>query len=495
MGQLRFLLHDRACLPENALSRVHMCGVEDIPWQSRCYFSGDHLVVERYESDSGSVRVPWRTARHGIQLITTATLMEREAPYLLEVELARGVVYHVRNHLAIWEPVGLAAPASVHDELRQAMRAFAKAATSQHNLAVASQAAIEAIDRGIEAAYQIGKCYAEQALAVRRAATPQLPTLLGVRLDATPSESVDSARLAEAFNFVDLPFAWRAIEAHEGRRDWTIPDQQLQWCQRDGLKVCGGPLVQLDTAGIPDWMYLWEGDFDNLLSFMLDHIKTVVMRYRGRVHLWQAVSRINVGDMLSLDEEQRLRIVVASLECIRQHDPRTPVVVTFDQPWAEYMASESWDLSPLHFADAIVRADIGVAGLGLEINVGTWPQGSLPRDPLAMSRLLDHWSLLGLPLMLVVTSPGAEPPRQGLSNADSTAVDEGVELPSLQAQRRWVEHFIPILLAKNPVQVVLWNQLLDGESNRFQGTGLLGESGDPKPALDALAKLRKSYLV
>jgi len=97
-----------------------------------------------------------------------------------------------------------------------------------------------------------------------------------------------------------------------------------------------------------------------------------------------------------------------------QLDPTTPLVVTFDQPWAEYLASEQLDLAPMHFADALVRADLGLSGLGLEINVGYQPGGSVHRGPLAFSRLVDNWSLLELPLLVALTLPSSaadDPPR------------------------------------------------------------------------------------
>ena len=65
------------------------------------------------------------------------------------------------------------------------------------------------------------------------------------------------------------------------------------------------------------------------------------------------------GHALGLDEEARLQVAAKAITTVRELDPTTPLVVTFDQPWAEYLASEQLDLAPLHFADALVRADLG----------------------------------------------------------------------------------------------------------------------------------------
>src|SRR5439155_7651438 len=144
-----------------------------------------------------------------------------------------------------------------------------------------------------------------------------------------------------------------------------------------------------------------------LLGFMLDHVRAVVERYLGKVDLWQVAARLTHGHALGLSEEARLQFAAKAIAVVRQLDPTTPLVVSFDQPWAEYLASEQLDLAPMHFADALVRADLGLSGLGLEINIGYHPGGSMQRGPLAISRLVDNWSLLELPLLVALTLPSS----------------------------------------------------------------------------------------
>ena len=110
MGQMRLVVHDRERIPPGGLEQVHMCGPDDLPWFGRAFFSGNQLIVERNESDSGRVFVPWRIEDTGHLLVGTSTLMERDRPYLLEVELARGMVNLLRNQMAQWEMMGLAVP-------------------------------------------------------------------------------------------------------------------------------------------------------------------------------------------------------------------------------------------------------------------------------------------------------------------------------------------------------------------------------------------------
>ena len=129
--------------------------------------------------------------------------------------------------------------------------------------------------------------------------------------------------------------------------------------------------------------------------------------YDEAVDVWVCAGRLNVAGTLAFSEEQRLRLAVAMIEVVRDSSSHTPVVISFDQPWAEYLATDDYDLSPLHFADALVRAELGVGGIALEMNLGYWPGGCLPRDLLAISRHLDRWSLLGIPLIVYLTMPSS----------------------------------------------------------------------------------------
>jgi hypothetical protein len=290
-----------------------------------------------------------------------------------------------------------------------------------------------------------------------------------------------------------VPVTWRTVEAVEGRRDWSQTDAQVEWAHSAGLRICAGPLLELDDRGVPEWTYLWEGDVNSLIGFMLNHVRAVVERYRGKVHLWQVAARMTHGHALGLSEEARLQVAAKAIIAVHQLDPSTPLVVTFDQPWAEYLATEQLDLAPLHFADALVRADLGLSGLGLELNVGYHPGGSAHRGPLAISRLIDTWSLLELPLMVALTLPSSaadDPQANGKVRVLSSQDDDVTP----DSQRDWIAQHVPLLLAKNAVQVVVWNQLSDATAHHYPHSGLLDAAEKPKPALDTLKKLRQQFL-
>ncbi len=491
MGQLRFNLENRDRITSDALQRIYVAGTEEIPWSTRSKWEGDILVVERGIDDSGSVYIPWRVDGMGQCILSTSTLVERTRPYLLEVELARGLLNRIRNRVFVWEWLGLETPAKVLQQLTDATRDFSRAATTQSKPAESATLALNAVDQALAAADELVRCYAQQAIVSRQEQSP-IPALLGVALPPeTPS--VDTRReLLSACNLVQLPVAWKKIEAREGNRDWKDTDEKLAWCQKAGLKVAAGPLLFMDDAGVPDWMYLWEDDFDNLTRMMLDHVEAVVSRYAGRVHLWHVASRVNTGNLLGLVEEQRLQLVAQVLELVKKIDPRTPTVVSFDQPWGEYLSDHDEDLAPVHYADALVRAGLGISGFGLELNVGYQPGGSAVRPTFEVGRLLDQWSVWGLPLMLTITAPSDYSQDPNAKKGIETLFQEGDVSGDLDYQQQWASSILPLLIARSTVQIVLWNQLSDAVPHEFPHGGLFDQKDQPKPTLDLMRDLRKS---
>lgn len=495
MGRIRLIVPRPEKLPNDALQCALMAGVEGIPWQCAVQRTKEGATVTRAEGDSGNLYLPWSVAGFGRPVLSTASLMERETPYHLPVELARGTINRVRNQLAAWRQAGLTVSAEIETGLLKATSLLAAAATGRTDPLAAEDLAEQAIAAAMTVIAQLGAEYATEVLAMRHRQTPKLNTLFAVTLRTAPQDEAGAARVRAGFNAVQLPLSWRQIELNAGEFHWQEMDARVQWCRGQGLRVCGGPLLQLDAAHVPDWLYLWEDDFDNVQSYVNAYLEATVRHYAGRMHLWHCAARMNSDDCLSLTEEQKLRLMVDALSTVRQLDSRTPLLVSFDRPWAEYLGRAARDLSPLHFADALVRADLGLAGLGLEINLGYSPGGTLPRDLLEFSRMIDRWSLLGLPLLVMLTAPSstsADPAARHRAQPLCGGITSEIT-PS--AQRQLVDRLLPMLLSKQAVQGVVWNQWEDAFPHDFPHGGLIDLKGRPKPALAALAALRKQHLM
>jgi hypothetical protein len=494
MGLMHFLVPDRDRLAANAAARAHMSGIDGVPWNCRVVATPAGLIIDRPGSDSGNVHVPWRVDGRGEVLLSTASLMERARPYNLAVELARGTLHRLRNQIAAWESAGLELPHVTRQKMNEAMHHLGLAVTRQANPADAAAEAQTSLNASAELIDFVAGQYVDQVADARARQGQKLPTLFGASLGDDLLDDKVCALVAGTFNTAVVPFNWAQVESVEGQPDWTTTDRQISWCQAVGLRVCGGPLLAPIELGLPQWIYLWEDDFSNLLTFVSRYVRQVVMRYQGKVHLWHCAARTNTATALALTEEQKLRLTIRAIEAVREVDNRTPVIVSFDQPWAEHMFHHDRELSPLHFADAIVRAELGVAGLGLEMNYGYHPRGTLARDLIAVSYQIDRWSLFSLPLVVLLTIPSSsQPDPQAKEQAEPLA---GMAAGGLtpDSQRATAERLIPLLLAKQPVQAVIWNQLCDFAPHSFPHGGLVDLRDQPKPTWDALKAIRQKYL-
>jgi hypothetical protein len=494
---MRFLVPSQHSVPEGALERAYLAGMEWIPWRgtnrwcdrdSTCEF-----ILERSEEESGSLYIPWQVDGFGELMLATASLMERPDQYRLDLELARGVVNRLRNQVADWEAAGLSIPPEFFERMSAASAALIDSVIGQDNDELRYKRSTEAIETALEAGDLLAKLYTTQTFAARHEQVAQLPTMLGAVLASdTPQDGLATAYL-DAANSAAVEVRWRDIEPSAGKFEWDALDRQLDWCLENNLRVIAGPLLQIDSLHLPDWLSLWENDFEQIQSYARQFIQAAVDRYKDRVQVWNCAARMNVRGSLVFTEEQTLRLVVAAIEEVRRTDPSSPAIISIDRPWAEYLASDDSDLAPLHFADSLVRAELGLAGIGLELNLGYWTGGTLPRDVLTISQQIDRWRVLGLPLVIYITLPS------GCETVDPTSKFQ--PLPgfaggaTLETQHEMAEQLLSLLLAKPFVQGVIWNQLTDAEPSQFAHGGIFDAQGQPKPVLAAMASLRKQHLM
>ena len=495
MGIMRFVVDCADRLADNALDRLLLSGTDLVPWPHQLRREDNLLFVVRDVSDSGNLYLPWMTSDTGEVVLSTATLMERERPYLLSVEMARGTLQQVRTYIDEWRAIGLAVPQTVTDAVHHSTEAFAAAATRQHDNGGVVDQAQASIDHALRAAGALVASYVEQAMAVRHRSAPQLETILGVSLGAQRLDKNGAVAVERAFNTAAVPLDWRSIETSEGDYDWSASDRQIKWCRRKNLGVVAGPVMRFDPAGLPDWLFLWENDFDNIAAFVTGYVKAAIERYRGNVSVWRLAARLSAERVLSLSEEEKLRLVVMALETARTADPSAAYTISFDQPWGEDLRSDDVDLAPLYLADTLTRSGLGLSGIELELNVGYHPHGSSRRSLLAFNRLIDHWGMLGLPLYISLTYPSASGADE-LARIAAQPIDGVLTAEDGQeSQSRFVSDLVPLLLAKPIVAGVLWNQLRDGVPHEFAHGGLITEEGQQKPALESLAQLRREHLV
>ncbi len=510
MGQMRFRIPNSMDYDPHIWSTAFISGLEGIPWSGRNRIEDDCLVIDRSVNESGKLSIVWPTQEYGPIVLTTASLRCSQEPYWLQLELARGTLHRIRGRGLDWQRVGLKLPDAFHSLIDQAIATFIQSSLSTDSPTTCCALAQDSIDLSIAASKPLTRAFVSQSLQARHQIEKQLSTLLGIRITPRADWQAEADVLLPAMNTVNVSMELGHIDSIDPATSLAIIDAQIRWARDQSLRVFGGPLINLQPYAIPQWFYLFS-DFDALYQSACEHATKMVNRYRGQVHLWSAASGLNAQNSLGLTDEQVLHLAVGVIQAVRRADPKTPVILSIDTPWAEFLSQRSDGISPLHFADALIRADLGLSGLGLELNLNCWPNGSLPRDMVDVSDLVDHWNILGLPLMAIVSNPsslqfdakatsksqivsnwryphGDVPIESGSSDDRTMLAVNNERLPANGME------IVQMLLAKNTIHGIIWNQSSDRAEHPYPNAGLIGPVGKQRALLDGLARLRQLHV-
>ncbi len=527
MGQMRFRVPNAQSYDAQIWGTAFVSGIEGIPWASKNRIENDCLIIDRTVNESGKLSIVWPTEEYGPIMLSTASLRCQETPYLLHLELARGTIHRVRGRGIDWQRLGLKLPEAFASMMDRSVLAFVQAILTADDAERCRMLAQTAIDLAVSASKPLSRAFVSQSLQARHQSEKQLSTLLGIKLTPTQAWEQDVEAILPAINTINISMEMGQLETESKMAALSLIDAQLEWARRNSLRIFGGPLLNLQSHAVPKWLYLLS-DFQSMYDAACKHATLMVERYRGQVHLWSAAAGLNAPNTLGITDEQVLHLAVGVIQAVRRCDPKTPVVLTIDAPWAEYLGQKPDGISPLHFADAIIRADLGLSGLGLELNFNYWPGGSMPRDLIDISDLIDHWNILGLPLLAHISAPcNLQHDSTAISKSNivsnwsypnyawwdqSQMSDSGsVELPTTEKialnltnanvpisnrDRMPVNglEVIQMLLSKSNVHGIFWNQFSDRNEHIYPNAGLIAPSGKRRSLLDGLSRLRQLHV-
>jgi hypothetical protein len=495
MGVLRFLLpsSDLACrLP--GFRKAYITGLDRTPGRLSVEFRNGLMACFRETSESGRLFVPWAIAGYGTPIVGTATLAERSSPYVLAIELARGKLNDVRNQMADWVQMGLRVSPDLSQVMAEARTAFIQAALSSDDPERCSRVAQASLEASSRAGDLLTEAYLSQILQNRLAAAGKLTTHLGCMITSEPDKVPAAAQWSTAFNACQVGTSWKQIVPSEGKYCWDLMDAQLAFCRRKGLEIEAGPLIEFRPSALPDWIWLWERDQETISGFVTDFVRQAVSRYRGKIPLWHVVHRPASQEILGLSEEEQIRITARAIQVARQTDPSAQLSIGIDRPWAEWMSSSHFQLGPLHLCDYLLRSDLGLTSVGIEIAPGFTSPGSHLRDLFEFSRLLDLYSLLNVPLHLFMAIPSASGPDPGADPTTQVDVAQWPAPPDEVMQSTWGARWLALGLAKPYVRSVTWLQASDSLPHVYPHGGLFQPDASPKPIFPWLQSLRQDVI-
>ncbi len=499
MGQFHFDVPDTASdfVSQSLWSDAYICGIEGIPWESRNQFDGSRLTISRGIDSSGKLFIACPLKGLGYRTLSTCSLRSLDdEPYSLPLELARGSCYRARIQSDSWQRSGLVLSDDFNRLLREGTSKFLDAAQRRADPGRSAIAALESIILLEKSIAELGDSYAVQSIAYRKRGEPQIGTLLAASvIPPSPVGSLGADALFEAFNSIAVRLSWAEIETDSGRYDYENAEKTIALCASKGMRIIGGPLVDFRDRLMPHWLYLMEDDFEAFLSSVTQFVEKTVTKFRGSVHLWNCAAGLNTPGPLDIDDEKAMRLAIGILQTVRRTDPNTPAIMSFDQPFGEYLSKHSEGISPLHFADALIRSGLGMAGIGLEIRVNYRGGATLPRSAMDFGQMIDRWATLGMPMLVQLAVPGGTgidtksiAPQDVLEFSEST-IDPASE------QLKIAGPMIRTLLAKHIVHGVVWDGWSDAEPHVMSHSGLIDAAGNGRPLLEYLTRVRREFLV
>jgi hypothetical protein len=468
----RTLFHAPAYLAGDPvfLQRLLLTGLDRTPRLASAQWEGPYLAVQLDAQNSVKLSVPWRTRDRRELLLDTVSLRHRDRPYNLSLELARGLLNRIRMPPQSLSECGRLEDGSseLNHSLHQITRRFVEAVLSQSDANASTSLSAGVIEDGLQwqDTWQAGRL---------RDAEDSWRRKIGMRIPAFITR--------RDFESTGLDSSLAAVDCGTAVNDWgDLPSRTSHpwnWCPARGMTTFAGPIIARDD------------EFHDLQQ-IVDLYQRTVCTFPGHVDIWHCWSGLNKFTRPGHCEQSRLRLAVSSVELLYRVDPQRARMVSFDQPFGEYLARESHhDFGPLQFAETLVRGDLPLTYLGLELNFGAHTDATPWRDVLSLHARLDRWACLGLPLVILLTCPSRSTPAIESTTGETLAGDaaENAPLHDDQCDADDIELLLHALASRRDVQAVVWNAWHDKPQARPPRFGFFDPLGIPRASLAAFRRV------
>ncbi len=483
---------------ELELDRIYLTSQEGQPIRARFQYAAATglLFCERRSQGLASLNLPWPLRDGSRVMLRTAMVPDREAPYLLTLELARAQVSDVWRKKDEWGYSYGGPTDAVEKHFREVRMLLAHAETVQDNPLAAGDLAEEALAKAVALGERLALEDAKRSVALRRQRGELVHFDVGCHWEVADLHPRSWERFAAAFNCATVPLVWRAIEPREHEFNWKWHDDWIQWLEAKGVAIKGGSLIRFAEAQLPDWVWIWENDFETIRDSVFDHVERCVQRYRGRVDSWDAVTGLHVENCMNFSLDRLIEITRVCCHAVKRTDPAAQAVLELVAPWGEYYAVNQKSIWPYHYAEMCMNAGVVFDAVGLQVFAGTPAPGLHVRDMLALSDMLDRFGALGKPIHLTaVGAPSARGPDTGatLAAGDAAAHPGGIWHKPWDevTQSEWAEDFYRIAISKPFVAAIAWRDFSDHQPHYFPHGGLLRKDLHPKIAFQRLEALRQ----
>jgi GH35 family endo-1,4-beta-xylanase len=470
-----------------------MFGQDDIPVRGQLQVRDGEILGMRHSDTAVGLATVWQAEDFGRLLLQTTRLPCRERAYNLHVELARARLLKISQKREEW---GMAEP-SLADEERDlidaALDKFITALCHLDEPEKAAKYADEALTLAMRGGEALALAHAQMFLDRRNGTQGFGRHCFGCCVD--PMRMQEEAYLEwirANFHFVTLPLTWRDLEPKEQERNFQVLDDCVRWLNRHRIAVKVGPLLNFSPTCVPDWLFIWEHDFEQVREMAYEFVTAVVERYGNKVQAWDVISGMNVQNCFKFGFDQLLEMTRSAALAAKHASPRSLVLIELTEPWGEYYALNQRTVPPLVYVDMVSQAGVPCDGFGLQIRFGRAEGGMRPRDMLEFSALLDRFGVYGKQVHLSgVEVPSASDARD-VGKIAEAGNWHGPWNPQVQAD--WLDAVYRIALSKPYVETVTWGALADSTERMLAHGGLLDAELAPKPVFERLVALKNELV-
>ncbi len=486
MGTLRLLVPEAIIGSRRLMATLHMVRFDSMPWPCRIEIDDSRVTLHRIVNHSGQISLAYPVPEFGELTLRTGTLPEREIPYSLPVELARGTCDRLRTQIGIWGDASLPISSVILQASERAVEALAEAALLDGNFARQIELSHSAIGLALRGLFDLCRQFSDHVAAIRREEI-EPKTRLGVRIAPGNVPSNWLEQIGPEYQLICVTDALPKSDRPATRPPVAIDLQLLAGLER--RKIMIGPIWDAGKTGLPDQINELS-PFDAKRTAARAHFVRMLNQIQDQPDWLYLASGLNGIGHKFLSYPQQMQLVVDALQTVEEFNRQVPVLLSFDHPWSERLAWSVGGSQGLQMADILLRQDVRISGLGLEINLDYWPTGSLPRDPLQWLELVDTWAQFGLPLFLLLRAPTGD--TESTAGKSDTSVGLRNSFSESQ-QRNFLESVLSVAISRPFVQAVIWNDWQDDPQGPFPFSGLFDASGNRKPIAALLSSVFRRF--
>ena len=469
-------------------------GPESIPVPADISFRDGLLVVNRKDDHATGVALLWDCGPLGAFHLETTRLQPRERPYNLNVELARSRLMRIMQKQEDWSLFDFPKAERFTSQFHDAQTLFSEALGRLDEGGEASKLADQSLMMALDLSEELSAFHGDLLLGRRRAANAFVKHIFGCKVDYQVQNERYKEIASTQFDYVVLPMSWRRLQPQEHAFDTAAVDEWVEMLSRRRVPTIAGPLIRLDQENVPDWMVIWDHDFDMLREMAYDYVQKVVNRYRRAVSAWNVAAALQTNAAFMLTFEQIIELTRMLVSQVKTLIPSARTLVTIAHPFGEYHSHSRAAVPPMLYAEMLSQSGINFEAYALEVEMGVPAPGMFMRDLFQLSSLLDRFSTLGRPVFLTAVGAPSRP------TPDPSDASEGRLNPSLagrwrrpwdpQLQAEWMEAVYQLALSKPFVESIAWSNLADVRQT-LPGGGLLDDVLQPKASFQKLQQMRE----